>query len=355
MPRSARHTRRTALALAVLLFAVAACGPQMAQVPGRLPAAAGIVAIASAPAQSAAPSALPPQGPTDTPTASQPPTATSTPTDTPLPTPFATDGPTATATSEPTPLPLPTPDGVCRTLRVPILMYHYVSAAPADAGSVRSDLSLAPERFEEQLAWLAASGYRAISLEDLTLALQAGTPLPERPVILTFDDGYADNYSVAFPLLKEYGFSATFFVVTAYLDENRSEYLTWDQVIEMHAAGMDIGSHSYTHPDLRGQTVDYLVWQMLGSKEAIEARTGEPVRFFCYPVGLYDDQAIEVARSLQFWGAVVTAQGVDHSNGELYTLRRVRVHGSYGARELADAIAYLGNVSEGGAPCTMTP
>ncbi|HUS81307.1 MAG TPA: polysaccharide deacetylase family protein, partial [Armatimonadota bacterium] len=103
------------------------------------------------------------------------------------------------------------------------------------------------------------------------------------------------------------------------------------------------------------QTVDYLVWQILGSKEAIEVRTGEPVRFFCFPVGYYDSQAIEVLRALQFWGAVVTEQGVDHSAGDLYTLRRVRVRGEYGAWDLALAIEYLGSLSAEDSPCTMTP
>jgi len=344
MPRSALGA---ALAVSLVLCAVLACASRPAGWPEDLPAAAGVSPFTEVPTPDASSSA----SPGSTATAAPLPSATLAPV-TPMPLPSAT--PTGLPTSTPTPVLLPTPDGVCRTLRVPILMYHYISRAPAGSDAVRTDLSLDPALFEEQLAWLAANHYQSVSLADLTLALQAGAPLPEKPVILTFDDGYADSYTAAFPLMRKYGFSATFFVVTSFLDENRPGYLTWDQVIEMHSAGMQFGSHTYTHPDLRGQSVEYLIWQILGSKEAIEARTGEPVRFFCYPVGLYDERTVEVLRSLQFWGAVVTAQGVEHSSADLYALRRVRVHGDYDAAALANAIAYVTNTSQGASPCTMT-
>lgn len=348
MPRRDLAAIRTTLLVGLLLASAAGCvavaSPPAGQ-PTAVPSVAASATAPAPPAETATP--LPPAPPA-------PPTPTDVPTLTPTapPTAKATEVP---PTEEPTALPGPTPDGVCRRLRVPILMYHYISAAPAGANAVRTDLSLPPERFEEQLAYLEANGYTSVSLEDLTRALQQGTPLPDKPVILTFDDGYRDHYTEAFPALARHGFTGTFFVVTGYLDEERPEYLSWEQATEMHEAGMDIASHTFTHPDLRNQTVDYLVWQILGSKEAIEARTGEPVRFFCYPVGLYDAQVIEVLKALNFWGAVVTSQGLDHTNDDLFTLQRVRVHGNYGAWELALALEYLANVSEESTPCTMTP
>lgn len=271
------------------------------------------------------------------------------PTDTPRPTPtLALPSPTApppsptpTATSTPTPEPLPTPDGVTRTLRVPILMYHYISEPPPDADAIRRDLSIRPEVFEEHLRFLKEAGYTSISLADLALALEAGYPLPEKPIILTFDDGYRDNFEVAFPLLQQYGFKATFFLLTAPLDAQDPAYISWEQAVALDAAGMELGAHGYTHVDLRGRTVDYLVWQVLGSKEAIEARIRKPVRFFCYPSGQYDDLTIRVLHSAGYWGAVTTEAGDLHRSGELFTLRRVRVHGRYTAEALADVLEWF--------------
>lgn len=290
----------------------------------------------------------PTRGPTVTgPAATQPPTPTATLAPTtaatdpppPSPTPVPTEEPSPTPEPPtPTPVPLPTPDGVLRALRVPILMYHYVSTPPEDADAFRVDLSVPPEVFEEHLLALRGAGYETVTLRDLVLALQTGYALPERPVILTFDDGYRDHYEHAYPLLVRHGYTGTFFVVTGYVDEGRPGHLTWDQVIEMHAAGMDIQPHSYTHPCLEGQSLEYVVWQVLGSKEAIEERTGEPARFFAYPAGAYDDQVIEVLRSLDFWGGVLTAQGAEHRSDRPYELLRIRIHGGYSGQEVLAAI-----------------
>ena len=121
-----------------------------------------------------------------------------------------------------------TPDGVERTLHVPILMYHYLSTPPGDADIYRRDLSVAPELFAQQLDRLQSEGFTTISFYDFMQALTTGAPLPEKPVILTFDDGYRDNYENAFPALRDRGMTATFFVVTDFIDEARDEYLTWD-------------------------------------------------------------------------------------------------------------------------------
>lgn len=281
--------------------------------------------------------------PSVTPTSSVTPTPTHTATPTPTDTPTASPMPTETPTATPTPIPLPTPDGVARRMRVPILMYHYVSAPPPGAGAIRRGLSVPPERFEDHLRYLRDAGYQSITLHDLVLALQIGHPLPERPVVITFDDGYRDHYENAFPLLQAYGFTGTFFLITGFIDDGHEDYVTWDHVIEMHAAGMDMEAHGYTHPDLSGRDVDYLVWQMLGAKEAIEARTGEPVRFFCYPSGEYDDLAIRVLHSAHYWGAVTVAPGVEHSSDAPFELSRVRIPGDMTAEGLAATLnAYLG-------------
>jgi peptidoglycan/xylan/chitin deacetylase (PgdA/CDA1 family) len=222
----------------------------------------------------------------------------------------------------------PTPDGVQREARVPILMYHHIADSPPNADPIRRDLSVSPQAFEAQLRYLVEAGYQPITLRDLIYHLTLGAPLPEKPVILTFDDGYEDNYTNAYPLLKKYGFVGTFFIVTEPVDRGRAGYMSWAQIEIMSTNGMEIGAHSYTHPDLRGKSVDYIIWQAVGSKEAIEARIQQPVRFFSYPSGRYDEQVVNVLYSANFWGAVTIETGTDQSSRWPFELRRIRVQGS---------------------------
>lgn len=207
-------------------------------------------------------------------------------------------------------------------------MYHYLSVPPAGADIYRRDLSVTPENFEAQLAYLQAQDFTTISLEDLTYYLAGLQPLPEKPIILTFDDGYADNYTNAFPLLKKYGFKASFFLVTQPIDYGDPNYLFWDNVIEMHAAGMEFGAHTYRHLDLRDRDVDFLVYEIVGSKEAIEARIQEPVRYFVYPSGRYDHLVIDVVASAHFWGALTTQHGFEHTYEERFEMPRIRIRGA---------------------------
>jgi len=307
---------------------------------------ASLMVPTSTPTHTQTASATPTQTPTATATPTQTCTPSATPTATATLTATPTCTPTATLTNTPTPVPLPTPDGVLRTLQVPILMYHYVSKPPKGAGAIRVDLSVPPERFEEHLQYLRDEGYATITLRDLCLALQMWHPLPERPIIITIDDGYRDAYTDAFPLLLKYGFRGTFFLITSFIDEERPEHLTWQQVIEMDAAGMDMEAHSYTHPDLRNQSVDYLVWQILGPKEAIEARTHKPVCFFAYPSGKYDQQVIKVLRSANYWGAVTLHAGAEHRSDGMFDLTRIRVRGQDDASGLAATIGWFMNGSE---------
>jgi peptidoglycan/xylan/chitin deacetylase (PgdA/CDA1 family) len=276
-----------------------------------------------------------------TPTAIAP-AATATPTDVP-PTapPTATTQPTATPEPTATPRPQPTPDGVVRTLKVPILMYHYISAPPVDANAIRRDLSVSPELFAQHLDYMREAGYTTISMDELVLALTVGTPLPERPIVLTFDDGYRDAYEHAYPLLQERGYTGTVFLVTSFIDQQNPNYVTWEQVAEMSAGGMSMESHGYTHDEMEGRDREYLIWQMLGSKEAIEARTGETVRFFCYPSGYYDEHAMQVLQELGYWAATTIVFGQEHTSDSLFDLHRVRIHGDYSVERVAALLEAL--------------
>ncbi len=250
------------------------------------------------------------------------------------------------ASSSPTPTAMPSatrdllPDGVLREAAVPILMYHHVGEPPPGADAMRRDLTVLASQFEAQLAYLSEEGYQAIHLSDLIMHLQMGLRLPPKPIVITFDDGYHDVFNNAYPLLEEYGFVATFFIITQLADEGREGYLSWAEIKALHAAGMEIGSHTYTHPDLRGQPYEYIVWQVLGSKEAIEARTKEPVRVFSYPSGKYDQQVVEVLKSTGYWGAVTVSQGAHQSSDRTFELQRIRVRGSYNLRDFAHWLNY---------------
>ncbi len=261
------------------------------------------------------------------------------PTSTPRPTRTPTPAPTSTPTPLPSPTPGPTPDGVLRTVRVPILMYHYISEPPADADIYRTDLSLSPETFAAHLDYLRAEGYTTLYLRDLLSYLATGQPeLPEKPVILTFDDGYEDNYLNAFPALAERDMTGTFFIITDFATQDRPGYADWQQLGEMAAAGMEIGSHSRDHPDLAGKDSDYLVWQALGSQETIEANTGAHPRVLSYPAGSYDQRVIDIFRSAHYWGAVTTQQGVIQRSDQPFELKRVRIRNTTGVEQLANLL-----------------
>ena len=225
-------------------------------------------------------------------------------------------------------LPL-TPDDTSRVARVPILMYHYISEPPPGADRLRRSLSVTPVNFDAQMNYLKQAGYQAITLYDLYDYLTQGKPLPGKPIILTFDDGYVDAFTLAVPILQKHGFVGTFFILTGPADrDGAGGYLTWKQIEAMSAAGMDIELHSREHLDLRNRPNDFLVHQTAGGRESIEVHTGRPVRWFAYPSGRYDAAVVRVLRSAGFSGAVTTLPGRTHTATGLFDLQRVRINGS---------------------------
>jgi peptidoglycan/xylan/chitin deacetylase (PgdA/CDA1 family) len=230
---------------------------------------------------------------------------------------------------KPTPPPWPTPAGASSlTVQVPILMYHYISFPPPDADRYRLDLSIEPDVFRQQMAYLRDNGYTTIDLYDLSLAITNQAALPPKPVIITLDDGYRDQYENAFPILKEFGFEATFFIVTEFVDQGNERYMTWPMIEEMAQAEMRIEPHSRTHADLRGRDRDELVWQMLGPQQTIAAHIGYTPRYFSYPGGRYDAATVAMAQELSYWGAVTTLRGITHDFNSRYIWSRERIpHG----------------------------
>jgi peptidoglycan/xylan/chitin deacetylase (PgdA/CDA1 family) len=268
--------------------------------------------------------ATPTLPPTTTSTSTPQPTATATPTLPPAatPTPLPTAIPTATRVIH------PASDGVTtRTANVPILMYHYISVPPSPTDSLRVGLSVAPDAFDAQMNLLSERGFHSVTLLDVYTYLQNGQPLPANPIVLTFDDGYLDNYQFAFPILKKYGFVGTFFILSGPIDVGNPNYLTWDMVAEMSDSGLDIELHSRDHFDLRNRSFDFLVYQLIGGRQTIEAHTGKPIHFMAYPSGKYDAAVLRVLASADFWAAVTTQDGRNHSIADALTWTRIRISG----------------------------
>jgi peptidoglycan/xylan/chitin deacetylase (PgdA/CDA1 family) len=289
--------------------------------------------VAGALAQQLSPTS-PPQTPVATETVVETPVVmVASPTPTSMPPPpaiaqpdVAEPRPVSQATAASMPIAMPTPREVYSwTLQVPILMYHYISDPPQNADKYRLDLSTSPALFREQLTFLVENGYETVDLYDLTLAIVDKSILPDKPVIITLDDGYRDNYVNAFPILQELGMTATFFVTTEFIDQNNPAYMDWAMVEEMAAAGMRIEPHSKTHPDLTIHDRDFIVWEVLGSQETIASHIGYRPRYFAYPGGRYNDEVMQIVSELDFWGAVTTGNGNWHGFNDRFEWGRVRM------------------------------
>jgi peptidoglycan/xylan/chitin deacetylase (PgdA/CDA1 family) len=226
------------------------------------------------------------------------------------------------AVSTPTRLTSPLPADALK-VRVPILMYHYVDDTPPPAGPYADGLTVRTNDFVAEMNYLVEGGYHTVSLADVYLAMAGEKQLPEKPVALTFDDGGLDNYEVAFPLLKEYGLTGTFFVITGSV--GKEGQMDWDMLREMASQGMSIQSHTVSHPDLRGVSESRLASELADSRSAIEEVIGEPSYVLAYPSGAYDGQVIEATRAAGYVMAVATDKGKEGDPAGVYEMRRRRV------------------------------
>lgn len=307
-------TRIPTLTLVVTLLLLAGCGNPSPAATDAQPVAAA--ATTPTPAPTAAPS------PTAEPTT--PPTAT------------ATAGPSPTATALPLPagelaMNAPSDPGY-----LPILMYHYVRTVDPAQDELGYNLSIEPELFAAHVEWLADNGYTTLRMDTLTECVRGLRECPPQSVALTFDDGYEDAYTQAFPVLQAHGFVGTFYVITDRIGQ--PGYLSWEQIKAMHAAGMEIGSHTVSHPDLSVNDLATVSEQLVTSREVLEAELNAPVLSFCYPFGKYDPATMPaLVRDAGYTSAVTTYPGVDLN--QLYELPRQRIMGGDGTDALAWYVA----------------
>lgn len=224
-------------------------------------------------------------------------------------------------------------------LRVPVLMYHYISHVPAEQANskVAVDLRVPPEIFEQHLLYLQREGYHSISVPLLWEALNGRAVLPPKPIVLTFDDGYGDAFTNAFPLLRRYGFTGTFFITVNLI--GRPGYMTWDQVRALDAAGMDVESHAMEHKPMTAFGPAGLAYEMGTARQILSQQVGHEVRFFAYPSGDYNATAMQGAASNGYYAAFVKSGGSLQSLDWAYALRRTRVGGSASAEALKTALA----------------
>lgn len=222
-------------------------------------------------------------------------------------------------------------------IHVPILMYHYIRVNPNPADRLGFDLSVTPGDFARQMDWLAGNGYHPIDFDQLRGYVLGGGRLPDRPIVLTFDDGYRDMYTTAYPILRAHGFKAVAYVVSGFVNSPVS--VTADQVLEMDANGIQIGAHSVSHADLTRLSSDNLRHEVFDSKAALEALVGHPVLDFCYPYGRVNDGVRHAVEAAGFATATTTQSGLVHSAGDRYLWTRVRVGGG---EPLEQLVADLG-------------
>ncbi|MFH1429559.1 MAG: polysaccharide deacetylase family protein [Candidatus Margulisiibacteriota bacterium] len=224
-----------------------------------------------------------------------------------------------------------------RKAYVPILMYHHIRVPQPGDDRIFKDLSCPPEYFRQHLSCLASANYHTITFYDLNNFLNNKAPLPKNPIILTFDDGYENNWQ-AFLELKKRGMKGVFFIVYNYI--NGKNHLTAANIRTMADNNMEIGSHTLNHDDLAAIKPALAAKSIAESKVKLEsvlnrstvpAQDTQPTRdnktiiSFCYPYGNYNDAVLETVKK-HYLFARTTAGGVTSVTGNNYLLKTVRIH-----------------------------
>lgn len=216
-------------------------------------------------------------------------------------------------------------------MRLPVLMYHHVG--PLRAG-IRPIQTVSPARFEAQIRWLVHRGFTSIVTADWIAWCNSSGTMPRRPVLITFDDGYADIAEFALPVLRRHGLNAVVFLVTDYIGKTnlwegmvgrgKLQLLNEKQIREWHARGIEFGSHSRTHPDLRGLSLEELRTEILGSASDLELLLNERPKAFAYPYGRLNN-AVREQVDQEFEIAMTSAEGCNSSPSDSRLMRRLEI------------------------------
>lgn len=199
---------------------------------------------------------------------------------------------------------------------IPVLLYHRI-------GQEDNPYTITAEHFESNVKALSQEGYTTVSLNQVQQIIQhKSVVLPEKPLIITFDDGYLDNYLYAFPLLQKYSMVASFYIITGIIGQ--ADRLTIPQIREMQAAGMDFGSHTVTHRLLGTLSVDEVKTELAQSKVTLEQIVGGKVNFVAYPGGSYSSDTLQIAQEAGYMAGWSTRLGVETFKHP-FTLKRIPI------------------------------
>ena len=212
------------------------------------------------------------------------------------------------------------------SVALPILTYHSID----DSGSV---ISTPCRQFRDQMQFLRDRQFNIVSLKQLVTLILNKQPLPDKTVAITFDDGFANLYSVAYPILRSCGFTATIFLVPGYCGKNNQwpgqpegiptlDLLDWERIREMNDDGFDFGAHTMEHADLSTLPTERAREEIVSSKLIIQEHLGKSVEFFAYPYGTKNKE-IEAMVRMNFHGACGTNLGFTNMNSNIYELPRI--------------------------------
>lgn len=219
------------------------------------------------------------------------------------------------------------------TFRAPILMYHYIEFQdPND--KIRASLTTSPYTLELQVKTLKNAGYTFMTASQLADVIGSKKELPAKPILLTFDDGYRDFYTDAYPILKKYNVSATQYVISGYL--NNKNHLTVSELQEIAKDNLvEIGAHTVTHDWLKEKPAQEVAYQASKSKQDLEKIIGKKIVSFAYPFGAFDLSATKMVNASGYTNAVSTIPGIIQSHENEFFLYRLRPGGRTGEELLS--------------------
>jgi peptidoglycan/xylan/chitin deacetylase (PgdA/CDA1 family) len=210
--------------------------------------------------------------------------------------------------------------------QIPVLCYHQIRDWRTTDSKTSRTYIVPPAAFAAQMRMLADSGYHSISPDQLYAYLLTGARLPSKPIMLTFDDTDLDQFTVAYPEMKKYGFKGVFFIMTVSL--GRPHYMSKDQVRQLSDEGHVIGSHTWDHHNVKKYASNDWVTQIEKPTRQLEAITGKTIRYFAYPFGLWNTAAIPELKKRGFLAAFQLSEKLDPVD-PLYSLRRIIVPGTW--------------------------
>lgn len=202
-------------------------------------------------------------------------------------------------------------------VNVPILNYHMV-------GDLSIALCISADGFDQQMKYLFDNGYTTITPDQLLAHMKYGKPLPEKPVMITFDDGYLDNYTTAYPILKKYEQKAVFFLITGYIGVD-PRFMNWQQAKEMSDNGMSMQAHTVNHVNLTKLAPEEAYRELAESKRTLEEELGKPVRYLAYPEGGVNKSVAQLAKTAGYRGAFSVRFGEASSNSDSLAIERIPI------------------------------